>query len=72
MTPELATKRLFPRPLELADANQMQVLLPQWEIVRYLALRVPWPFPPDGALPFIRDVALPAWLRPQARHSYRL
>jgi [ribosomal protein S5]-alanine N-acetyltransferase len=60
MTPELETRRLILRPLELADADQMQILFPQWEIVRYLALRVPWPFPSDGALNFIRDVALPA------------
>jgi [ribosomal protein S5]-alanine N-acetyltransferase len=59
VTPELETKRLILRPLEMADADQMQILFPQWEIVRYLA-RVPWPFPPDGALTFIRDVALPA------------
>ncbi len=60
MTPELETQRLILRPLELADADQMQILFPQWEIVRYLAMRVPWPYPPDGALTFIRDVALPA------------
>jgi [ribosomal protein S5]-alanine N-acetyltransferase len=60
MTPELETKRLILRPLEMADADQMQILFPQWEIVRYLARIVPWPYPSDGALTFIRDVALPA------------
>jgi RimJ/RimL family protein N-acetyltransferase len=60
MTPELETKRLILRPLEMADADQMQTLFPQWEIVRYLARIVPWPYPSDGALTFIRDVALPA------------
>jgi RimJ/RimL family protein N-acetyltransferase len=60
VTPELETKRLILRPLELADADQIQILFPQLEIVRYLARIVPWPFPPDGALAHIRDVALPA------------
>lgn len=58
MIPELETKRLILRPLELADADQIQILFPQWEIVRYLARRVPWPYPPDGALTFIRDSRL--------------
>ena len=38
----------------------MQALFPQWKVVRYLARHVPWPYPADGALTYIRDVALPA------------
>jgi [ribosomal protein S5]-alanine N-acetyltransferase len=60
MTPILETNRLSLRPLELADAGQIQTLFPQWEIVRYLAGRVPWPYPPDGAVTYLRDLALPA------------
>jgi [ribosomal protein S5]-alanine N-acetyltransferase len=60
MTPTLETHRLWLRPLQLADAEQTQTLFPQWEIVQYLANRVPWPYPPDGAHRFYRDVALPA------------
>lgn len=60
MTPSLETPRLLLRPLELGDAEQIQQLFPQWEVVRYLASRVPWPYPPDGAHDFLRDVALPA------------
>jgi RimJ/RimL family protein N-acetyltransferase len=48
------------RPIELADAPQIQAIFPQWEIVKYLANKVPWPYPPDGALTFLRDHALPA------------
>ena len=48
------------RPLELADAEQTQILFPQWEIVRYLTKQVPWPYPPDGAHTYYRDHALPA------------
>jgi len=68
MTPELETPRLVLRPLELADADQVQVIFPQWEIVRYLNARVPWPYPPDGAYTFYRDVALPAVERGEAWH----
>lgn len=68
MTPELETERLLLRPLELADAEQIQVLFPQWEIVKYLANVVPWPYPADGALTYCRDVALPAVERGEQWH----
>lgn len=58
--PELGTERLILRPVELADAVAVQALFPHWEIVRYLASPpVPWPYPSDGALTFLRDVAIP-------------
>jgi ribosomal-protein-alanine N-acetyltransferase len=60
MTPILETARLLLRPIELADAEQIQAIFPQWEIVKYLANKVPWPYPPDGATTFLRDIALPA------------
>ena len=41
MTPTLETARLFLRPIELADAEQIQAIFPQWEIVKYLANKVP-------------------------------
>jgi hypothetical protein len=50
MIPEGTTERLLLRPLEIGDAAQIQELFPHWEIVRYLLNRVPWPYPPDGAL----------------------
>jgi RimJ/RimL family protein N-acetyltransferase len=59
----LETPRLELRPLELADAEQAQRLFPKWEIVKYLANRVPWPYPEDGALTYYRDDALPAMER---------
>ena len=68
MTPALETRRLLLRPLDLADAEQIQVVFPHWEIVRYLAAQVPWPYPADGALHFIRDLALPAVERGEAWH----
>lgn len=63
MTPQGETKRLVLRPLELSDAGQIQELFPHWEIVRYLQNVIPWPYPPDGAFLFIRDLALPAMER---------
>ncbi|UEM06731.1 GNAT family N-acetyltransferase [Skermanella rosea] len=51
------------RPLELSDAGAVQDVFPRWEIVRFLAGHVPWPYPADGALSYIRDVALPAMER---------
>jgi len=60
MTPKLETPRLILCPLELEAAEQIQHLFPHWEIVRYLAAQVPWPYPPDGACRYIRDMALPS------------
>ncbi len=68
MTPTLSTPRLLLPPLELADAPQIQLLFPHWEVVRYLAAQVPWPYPADGAYRHIRDMALPAVERGEAWH----
>jgi RimJ/RimL family protein N-acetyltransferase len=71
--PVLETPRLVLRPLQLADADQAQLLFPRWEIVRYLAKQVPWPYPRDGAYVYYRDVALPAIARGEQWHwSLRL
>jgi [ribosomal protein S5]-alanine N-acetyltransferase len=73
MIHRLETPRLELRPLELADAGQTQVLFPQWEIVRFLASHLPWPYPADGALTHYRDHALPAMERGDEWHwSLRL
>jgi RimJ/RimL family protein N-acetyltransferase len=61
--PLLETPRLLLRPLELADADQVQILFPHWEIVKYLNAVVPWPYPPDGARQYIEQLALPAIAR---------
>lgn len=56
----LQTARLTLTPLQLTDASDIQQLFPHWEVVRYLDRRVPWPYPDDGALTYVRDVVLPA------------
>jgi [ribosomal protein S5]-alanine N-acetyltransferase len=58
--PTLYTERLILRPLELADAEAVQKQFAHWQVVRYLNAAVPWPYPDDGALTYLRDVALPA------------
>lgn len=61
--PCVDTPRLHLRPLEPADAVQVQQLFPHWGIVRYLNAIVPWPYPPDGARQYIEEIALPAMAR---------
>ena len=56
------------RPLTLADAEPIQRHFPVWEIVRFLNDRIPWPYPGDGALTYIRDHALPAMARGEEWH----
>ncbi len=58
--PTLRTGRLILVPLQLNDAEAIQLLFPHREVVRYLASAVPWPYPSDGALQFVRDHELPA------------
>ncbi len=50
------------------EAPAIQALFPQWEIVRHLASRVPWPYPADGALLYLCDIALPAMQRGREWH----
>lgn len=57
--PALVTRRLELRPATLADAPAIQACFPHWDVVRYLSAAVPWPYPDDGALAFLRDKAIP-------------
>jgi ribosomal-protein-alanine N-acetyltransferase len=63
VVPPLETRRLLLLPLDIADAPQIQRLFPDWEIVQYMSSVIPWPYPPDGAVTYIHDVALPAMAR---------
>ena len=62
------TSRLILRPLELADAEQIQAIFPRWEIVRYLKNVVPWPYPANGARFFCEEIALPQAARGESWH----
>ncbi|HWG06816.1 MAG TPA: GNAT family N-acetyltransferase [Beijerinckiaceae bacterium] len=66
--PAITTARLILKPLELADADAVQRVFPQWEIVRLMASHILWPYPSDGALTFVRDTALPAMRAGQEWH----
>jgi RimJ/RimL family protein N-acetyltransferase len=71
--PHLGTARLELHPVRPEDCAQVQLLFPQWEIVRYLAGVVPWPYPEDAALRYYCDQALPAMERGDEWHwSLRL
>ncbi len=73
MIVEGKTERLILKPLELADAPQIQAHFPQWEIVRYFLNHDPWPYPPDGAQRYVGDIALPQMERGDTWHwSLRL
>jgi RimJ/RimL family protein N-acetyltransferase len=63
MMPEGRTERLILKPLALRDAEQIQQVFPQWEVVRYLRNIVPWPYPPNGARQYLEEMALPAMER---------
>ena len=52
--PTLETPRLILRPMRETDADRIQLLFPQWDVVRYLAKTVPWPYPDDGAAEFLK------------------
>ena len=57
----------------LENAEQTQLLFPQWVVVRYLASMVPWPYPADAAFVYYRDITLPAVERGDAwRWTLRL
>jgi ribosomal-protein-alanine N-acetyltransferase len=68
MTVGLQTERLFLRPLELADAEQTQRLFPQWEIVKFLNAKVPWPYPEGRVFNYYRNEALPGIERGEEWH----
>ena len=64
----METMRLILRPLAIEDAEAMQRLFPQWDVVRLLASVVPWPYPEDGAARYLRERALPAVERGEEWH----
>jgi ribosomal-protein-alanine N-acetyltransferase len=67
-TPDLETARLHLRRLAIEDAGQVQRIFPQWDIVQHMTPSIPWPYPEDGSLIYIRDYALPAMDKGQEYH----
>jgi [ribosomal protein S5]-alanine N-acetyltransferase len=68
MVPLLETSRLLVRPLKAcrSPANAER-WFPHGEVVKFLADRVPWPYPSDLAFKHSRDEALPAMARGERR-----
>ncbi|MFN7112905.1 MAG: GNAT family N-acetyltransferase [Alphaproteobacteria bacterium] len=61
---KITTDRLVLRPLCMQDAPAIQKYFPHWDIVRQLSAKaIKWPYPPDGAEKFLRNIALPAMAR---------
>lgn len=54
----LDTPRLRLRPLRRTDAARIQQIFAEWELVKFLATAIPWPYPADGAQAFL-EVTLP-------------
>lgn len=52
----LETPRLRLRPLRMTDAPAIQNLFPHWEIVKYMAAAILWPYPEDGARQYLESV----------------
>jgi len=57
--PAFETKRLFLRGVTEADAPSWQRNFDDYEVIRNLAAHVPWPYPKDGVLTFLRTQVLP-------------
>ncbi|MGO4398130.1 GNAT family N-acetyltransferase [Achromobacter sp. PAB15] len=66
--PALVTPRLTLQPLCMQDAEAIQRIFPQWEVVQFLADQVPWPYPENGARDYLEHVALPAIQRGEEWH----
>lgn len=59
LVPTFHTQRLTLRELIESDAPAYQRYFVNYEVIRHLAASVPWPYPPDGVLSYIRSDILP-------------
>jgi RimJ/RimL family protein N-acetyltransferase len=57
--PVLKTERLILRGVTLEDAPFIQSYFNDYEVVRELAARVPWPYPDNGAIDYLTNTVLP-------------
>jgi len=58
MPPNLETERLILRPITIDDLSSYQQNFSDYEIIRYLATNVPWPYPKNGVHEFYYKVLL--------------
>lgn len=59
LPPTLFTQRLILRPITEADIPSYQINFNDYEIIRYLAAAVPWPYPENGVEHFYRNILSP-------------
>ena len=65
-TPTLQTPRLLLRPVSLMDAPAIQAHFGNWNVIKHIGGKVPWPYPADGAEKFLQEDALPRVIRGEA------
>ena len=53
----LTTKSLTLKPTILSDAADIQAYFNNWDIIKWLRPPVPWPYPENGAIQHLQDVA---------------
>ena len=57
--PGFTTERLLLTAVRLEDAAAYAVHFVDYEVIRHLSSKVPWPYPPAGVEEFLRDVIMP-------------
>jgi ribosomal-protein-alanine N-acetyltransferase len=57
-SPILETERLILRPLKMSDVEAQYRYFNDYEIVRYLAAGLPWPYKKEDAEYFMRQIAM--------------
>ena len=67
-TPILITERLVLRPIRIEDAPRIQQNFAHWDIVKYMAITIPWPYPADGAKDYLENVALKSMTAGESHH----
>jgi ribosomal-protein-alanine N-acetyltransferase len=60
LIPTFETKRLILRGVVENDALSWQKYFDDYEVIRNLSAHVPWPYPKDGVLSFLKNSILPA------------
>lgn len=57
--PTFQTKRLILRELQESDAPAYSKYFIDYQVIRHLAAYVPWPYPPDGVIQYLKSDVLP-------------
>jgi len=57
--PKYETKRLILKAVTLSDATSYTKHFVDYEVIRYLANTVPWPYPKNGVEDYLKKMVLP-------------